>query len=92
MYELQSLREANNEANDDAVNDAEQALKKIFDDMRRWIRENGDPEVVRERLVLDRSSSVCNGPSSFSISFWAVRRVRERSFSVSIRVLRNRTR
>lgn len=54
MYELQSLREANNEANDDAVNDAEQALKKIFEDMRRWIRENGDPEVVKERLEKGR--------------------------------------
>ena len=54
MYELQSFREADNAANDDAVNDAEEALKKIFDDLRKWIRENGDPEVVKERLEKGR--------------------------------------
>ena len=54
LNELQTFREADNAANDDAVNDAEEALKKIFEDMRRWIRENGDPEVVKERLEKGR--------------------------------------
>lgn len=55
MYELETFREANNKANDDAINDARENLKKIFDDMRQWIRENGDPEVVKERLEKGRA-------------------------------------
>lgn len=54
MYELETFREANNRANADAVNDAQESLKKIFDDMRKWIRENGDPEVLKERLEKGR--------------------------------------
>lgn len=50
LYELQTYREVDNEANNEAVNAAEEKLKKIFDDLRKWLEENTNPEAVRERL------------------------------------------
>lgn len=50
LQDLETLREANNTANDEAMDEAEEQLKEIFDGLRRWIRHNSDPEVVKARL------------------------------------------
>jgi hypothetical protein len=62
FYELATLKEEGNQANDDAVKDAEDQLKKIFDDCRSWIKANADPEAVKEQLqkAADDAGKVLN--------------------------------
>lgn len=50
LNDLDTLREANNEANDDVIDDTKKQLEKIFAELRTWIQENSDPEVVKARL------------------------------------------
>lgn len=50
LNELQTLKEENNEANTEVINEAEGEIKKIFSDLRKWISQNSDPETIKQNL------------------------------------------
>lgn len=58
LYELQVLREANNEYNEELVDDAEKKIKDIFNEFRDWIRHNSEPEQVKKNLEDARNQAI----------------------------------
>lgn len=50
LNELQTLKEENNKANTEVINEAESEIKKIFSDLRNWISQNSDPEAIKQNL------------------------------------------
>lgn len=62
LDDLDTLREANNEANDDVIDETRKQLEKIFADLRTWIKENSDPQVVKAHLqkAADDCANVLN--------------------------------
>lgn len=50
LNELATLKEADNEANEKIIDDAQADIRKIFADLKLWIRQNSDPEAIRANL------------------------------------------
>ena len=51
LNELETLREENNEENQKVVDDAKKKIEDIFADLKTWIKENSDPEKVKDDAV-----------------------------------------
>lgn len=50
MNQLETLKEENNKENDEVIQDAKEKIKAIFEDLQTWIKENTEPERVKEGL------------------------------------------
>ncbi len=50
MNQLETLKEENNKENDEVIQDAKEKIKAIFEDLQTWIKENTEPEKVKEGL------------------------------------------
>lgn len=50
MNQLETLKEQNNKENDEVIQDAKEKIKAIFEDLQTWIKENMEPEKVKEGL------------------------------------------
>ncbi|WP_304748511.1 hypothetical protein [Dubosiella newyorkensis] len=50
LYELTTLKEANNAENDKIINDAQAQIRKIFSDLRDWLKQNSEPETIKQNL------------------------------------------
>lgn len=71
LYELEVLKEANNEENEEMVNEAEKKIKEIFDDLRNWIRHNTEPEQLKANLedAKEQTVKVLNDAKEKAIEF-----------------------
>lgn len=58
IYELQVLRETNNEENEQVVDDAEKKIREIFEELRQWIHVNSQPDKIKENLNAAREQAV----------------------------------
>lgn len=63
LNELATLKEANNEANEEVIDDAEVEIKKIFADLKAWLKQNSDPEAIKANIekAKDQTIAVLNG-------------------------------
>lgn len=50
LKELSTMKEDHNENNDKVIYDAQEEIRRIFIDFRRWIARNSDPAAVKENL------------------------------------------
>lgn len=50
MNQLETLKEENNKENEEVIQDAKEKIKAIFEDLQTWIKENTEPEKVKEGL------------------------------------------
>ena len=50
LNQLETLKEQNNKENDEVIQDAKEKIKAIFEDLQTWIKENMEPEKVKEGL------------------------------------------
>lgn len=71
LYELEVLKEANNEENEEMVNEAEKKIKEIFDDLRNWIKHNTEPEQLKANLedAKEQTVKVLNDAKEKAIEF-----------------------
>lgn len=58
LNELETLREENNEENQKVVDDAKKKIEDIFADLKTWIKENSDPEKVKEAVNKAKDDAV----------------------------------
>lgn len=56
VKELDALREDNNSENQKVVDDAQKKLSDIFEDLRNVIRDNSDPEKIKENFNNSREN------------------------------------
>lgn len=59
---LDAMREAGNDKNEEVVNEAEQKLDDIYKDFRTWMKENTQPEKIKEEMnhVADQTKKILN--------------------------------
>lgn len=62
LNELATLKEANNKANDEIIDEAQVEIKKIFADLKAWIRQNTDPDAIKANIenAKDQTIAVLN--------------------------------
>lgn len=48
--EIEDLREEGNPENEKVIDDAEKKVKGIFEDLRTWMKENSDPEKIKDQM------------------------------------------
>lgn len=58
ITELATLEEKDNAENEKVINDAKDKIKAIFDDLQDWVRENTEPEKVKEGLNRAKDETV----------------------------------
>ncbi|MEE1354514.1 MAG: hypothetical protein UHB90_02220, partial [Absicoccus porci] len=51
LKELDSFREEDNEENEKVVDEGKKQIKDVFDDLRQILKENSDPEKIKENLT-----------------------------------------
>ena len=58
MNQLETLKEDNNKENEEVIKDAKEKIKAIFEDLQEWIKENTEPEKVKEGLNKAKDETV----------------------------------
>ena len=58
LKELSTLKEDHNENNDKVIYDAQEELRRIFIDFRRWVARSSDPTVIKENLTKLKEDAV----------------------------------
>lgn len=58
IKELDALREENNSENEKVVEDAKKKLSDIFDELREMIKDNSDPEKIKENFVTSKEKVI----------------------------------
>ena len=58
LTELSTLEEENNTENERIISDAKEKIKAIFDDLQIWIKNNTEPEKVKEGLNKAKDESI----------------------------------
>ena len=51
LEELDSFREEDNKENEQVVDEGKKQIKDVFDDLRQILKENSDPEKIKENLT-----------------------------------------
>lgn len=58
LTELSTLEEENNTENEKIISDAKEKIKAVFDDLQIWIKNNTEPEKVKEGLNKAKDESI----------------------------------
>ena len=58
LNELSVMKEENNEKNEKVIYDAQEEIKHIFQELRRWIVRNSDPEAIKVNLEKAKEDTV----------------------------------
>ena len=64
LTELSTLEEENNTENERIISDAKEKIKAIFDDLEIWIKNNTEPEKVKEKLKFINDKLLSNSYKS----------------------------
>lgn len=58
LNELSEMTEENNEKNEKVIYDAQEEIKRIFTELRRWIVRNSEPEAIKENLEKAKEDTI----------------------------------
>ena len=58
LIELEEMTEKDNKENEKVIYDAQEEIKRIFTELRRWIIRNSEPEAVKENLEKAKDETV----------------------------------
>ena len=58
LSELSEMTEDDNKKNEKVIYDAQEEIKRIFTDLRRWIVRNSDPEAIKANLEKAKDDTI----------------------------------